>query len=331
MSAHGSAGGRGGRAAASPRAVRRLARLAAWLWLAATLAATWAILRTDPLAAPFVDRSAGRIAAATAAALTREATPEALATRLDAALAAGDLADVEALLALADRRGVRLPPATGDAARSALATRSGPLACARCAARPASCATPNQLVVCNLPFELTPLGDAAALARGGAAAAAGGDVDRLEMGLAAVGAGASLAIVATGGASAPVKAGATLLRVARRAGALAPGLAADLARGGRRSRVASDLSTLRAAAGPSDALAILRRADDAAELSRLARFAAATGPDARPALALLGKARVLRLTVRLADAAIALIALLAALAAQLGQMAGAALLRRAAR
>ena len=176
-----------------------------------------------------------------------------------------------------------------------------------------------------MPFELSPLGDANALRRAGAAWARGEPVDRVEAGLAAVGLGATAAILASGGTSAAVKAGASLLRMARRMGTLPPALlrlarraVADPAARASLRGVAGDLGRVRAAAGTATALRSLRLVEGTRDAARLARVAEAAGPRTGRTLAVLGRGRAFRATVRLSRAAAGTLALLWLCAAQAG-------------
>ena len=314
--------------------VRRALRLLALGWLAVTLAATVAIWRENPLVRPFTERTEAEIAVALDAALARTVDRPWLDRELSAAIAAEDYDRIESLLRLADTRGIA--PSDRPAAEAALDGATGPLACTRCALIPDACTSIRQVLACNLPLEMTPVGDVAALTRNGAAWATGAEVDELEAALAGAGLAATGAVLVSGGSSAGVKAGATLIRVGRRAGAIGKGLSDDLLRLARTDRAAlaaaaGEIRALRAGVGTADALAILRHADDAAEAAGLARVAKVAGADTRPALAALGKARVLRLTVRLSDHLIGAVLLALALFAQIGQIAGSLLLRRLAR
>ncbi len=71
-------------------------------------------------------------------------------------------------------------------------------------------------------MNLTPLGDLVALTREGANYVAGSPVDQVDVGIAFVGLAATGLVLASGGSSLTVKAGASLLRVAHRTGRLAP-------------------------------------------------------------------------------------------------------------
>ena len=321
-----------------------LARLALGLAaLATALANGWA-LSQHPFAAPMRDRTEAELRVALDRALAAEVDAPWLSPRLDDAVADGDADRAEILLRLADRQGIAVDDA---AARALVDARTGWRGCGRCAMDPAACATMGQLASCSLPVELTPVGDVNALRRAGVAWAAETPVDRLDVALALVGLGATGAVVVSGGGGVAVKAGATVLRVARRAGRVGRALetslgaaargvvrwdrigevvrgrraaseAVDAARIGVLSAAAGDVTRMAKAAGPGEAIALLRHADDPADLSRLARVAEAAGDGARPAMHALGPARVLRMTARLTDLAVMAVGLLALLVAQVG-------------
>ncbi|MGR3541297.1 MAG: hypothetical protein ACU0BS_07700 [Hasllibacter sp.] len=318
------------------RRARALARRAARaLPLVLTLAATAAIWSRQPLAEPFVARTQAEAALALDAALARTVTPAWLEGEVRAALAAPDPDRLIALERLSTARLVPLPAAL--AARARAATDTGAMDCLTCAARPATCPSLRATLSCNLPVELTPVGDALALGRNGVAYATGGEVDALETTLAAIGGGASVAVLVSGGSTATVKAGASLLRVARRAGRLPPSVTDEIAaaaRAGDAARLAAlgtDARRLIDAVGAEDALVLLSRARGPGDLPRLARLAETAGDRARPALAALGTARTLRLLDRLSPVAAAALALLSALVWQAGLLAARPALRGLAR
>ncbi len=173
-----------------------------------------------------------------------------------------------------------------------------------------------------------------ALSRAGVAYASGGEVDQIDLALSVVGLGATAAVLASGGTSYTVKAGASLAKLARRMGRLSPKLvemALTAARTGIRwadlpgvrsaedlSRVIhpeafkpltetlTDLSRLTAATDATTALHLLPLVDDAADARRLARSAEALGPKLVGRAEVLGKARLFRATLRLSETAWAL-------------------------
>jgi hypothetical protein len=167
-------------------------------------------------------------------------------------------------------------------------------------------------------------------------------VDRLDAGLALVGLAAAGAVVASGGTSATAKVGATLLRLARRIGAVSPRLmaglgeavtglvrwdrlsdtllgrapveaAVDSARWARLTAIAGDVGRLRENTSAAEALVLLREADTVEDLARLARVSEIAGVDTTRVMRVLGPDafRLLNRVSHLAEAAIGLVALVA--------------------
>ncbi|WP_308917746.1 hypothetical protein [Jannaschia sp. LMIT008] len=311
--------------------------------LGATLAATLWALSTNPLAAPWVERSGTDLALALERAVRLRASPRWVAGELDRAVAAGDADRAAMLLSLADD--LHLQGVPRAAAEALVASRDDWLvqakACGACMADIATCPSTTALAVCAVPFEMSPLGDANALRRAGMAWIADEPVDGLDAGFAAVGLGATGALVATGGGSATVKAGAALLRTARRMGTLTPGLVRTVGDAARARDVATlgalagDMGRVRDAVGLTGALALMRHVDGPADAARLARVADAAGAATPRAMAVLGRARVFRATVRLSRMAAGTLALAWLCVLQAGAIAaarlGGAALRWAAR
>lgn len=325
--------------------IRATARLALALWAAVCLAGALWGLAQNPLAAPFLDRSAAEARAVLTWATAREATPDWLLPRLSAAIAADDPDEVALLRDIGRDHAIPIPPDLAAEAEALIARHEGVLtqagACLRCMADLSTCPSLTLVAVCAIPFELSPAGDVAALGRQGANLATGAEVDGVEAGLATVGLAATVVALPSLGSSVPVKIGASVLRVARKARALSPGMTGALrlaARDGRRierlTAFASDVTRIAKQTSPAEALRVLRLADSPAELSRLARLTDAAGPDTRKALAVLGKARSLRMLHRLSDLAVMTAGFLLSIAAQTGTLIGAILklmLRRALR
>lgn len=332
---------------------RRLYILLRLALLAVTAGALVAALRTAPFVAPFTERTVAATRIALERAMARTVTPEWLLPRLDGALAAGDLARADMLAGLAADHAIPLPPDRIAALEALRAAESGWLNgavdCGRCALDLTECRSVGQLAACGLPLELTPVGDANALRRAAVAAAAGEDVDRLEVGLALVGLGASALVLMTGGGSGVVKVGASGLRVARRMGTLTPAFArvladaadlpvawgrlpayvagnapleavTDTARLARLGAIAGDIGVIRRNTSTADTLLLLRHVDSAEDAARLARLSDAAGPATPRVMEVLGKSRAFRAMLRLTDAAMAALALVWALAVQLGTM-----------
>lgn len=325
--------------------IRATARLALALWAAACLAGALWGLAQNPLAVPFLDRSAAEARAVLTWATAREATPEWLLPRLSAAIAADDADEVALLRDIGHDHAIPIPPDLATRAEALIARQESleaqAGACLQCMADLSTCPSLTLVAVCAIPFELSPAGDVAALGRQGVNLVTGQDFDGVEAGLAAVGLAATLVAIPSLGTSVPVKLGASVLRVARKARALSPGMTEALrlaARGGSRierlTAFASDVTRIAKQTSPAEALRVLRLADSPAELSRLARLTDAAGPDTRKALAVLGKGRSLRILHRLSDLAVMTAGLLLSIAAQIGTLAGAILklmLRRALR
>ena len=314
--------------------------------LLATLSALAWALSTNPLAAPFAKRTGAELALALERAVRRRATTEWIEAALAEAVADEDVDRAGMLLALAadlDR------PVDGAEAEALLTASEGWLAeaatCGACMVDIATCPTLAKIAACALPFEMSPLGDLNALRLAGADWARGDAVDELDAGLALVGLAATGAVIATGGTSASVKAGAGLLRVARRMGAVTPGVAralrlplrrealpavlradaplsavTDPAALARASAVAGDLGRIRARTSTAETLRLARLVEGPEDAARLARVADAMGPRTTRTLAVLGKSRVFRATLRLSRAAAATLALLWLAVAQLGMI-----------
>jgi len=334
--------------------------------LALTLWASWAVLRQAPFAEPFVARGTAELRVAMDRAMARDVTPAWLAAQIEAALAAEDPDRLAALEQAAQRAGIEPGPEQAARIAAVRARAEGWQAtaaeCLACMADVAACPSLRMLGACGVPFELSPLGDLNALRRAGTAALAGQEVDRLDLGLALAGLGATGTLALTGGGSASVKAGASALRLARRSGRLTPAFAGDLSRriaalemkpaalpahlAGRAplsavleparladlTALGGDLGRLVRNTAPQEALALLAHVESADDAARLARLSDAAGPATRGVMETLGKPRAFRLLVRLSDRAIGALLLLYGLALQLALalagLAGRALLRR---
>lgn len=305
--------------------------------IALTMACVAWIATQSPFAAPFVDRTIAQTRTAITGAMAREVDQAWLLPRIQEAVLAEDLMQLDLLLGLANDRNVLLPPqlvddiARLDAASSGFLART--TACGTCAIDITACETLVQIGTCALPFELTPAGDVNALRRASVTYIAGGDIDRLDAGLAIVGLGATGAVLATGGTSYTIKAGTSVLRMARRLGTLTAPFAArltslvgDAVRWDRMGGLATlrfgpadmvdvaklteltDIGTsLRRVANNTsvaEAVSLLRHVETAEDAARLARVSDAMGPKTRGAFEVLGSQRVFRAAVRVSDLAI---------------------------
>ena len=326
--------------------MRRAARRILVVWTLATWAATAWVLSLNPFATPLVERTAAEARAAFTRAIAIRVTPDWLVPRLQAAVADDAPDDVALYLEIAAEHGVAIPPLLAARAETVIAAHVGVIAatadCALCAWDITDCPTLAMIGLCAVPVEMTPLGDLNALRRGAADWASGAAVDRLDVGLAVVGLAATGAVVVSGGTSATAKVGASLLRMARRMGAVSPRLlgaladvvsglvlwerlpdalvgrvplesAVESARWSRLTAIAGDAGRLSANTSTAEALVLLRNADTAEDLSRLARVSDAAGSDTRKVMRVLGPDafRLLRRVSHLAELANGLVALVA--------------------
>lgn len=320
--------------------------------------AAW-IASQNPFAKVMIERSAEDVGTALDRAVTRTVDADWLVPRLERAIVDGDVDGIEVLLRLADQEGVSIPNGLLADAESAVAEVTGLLACGSCAWDMGNCATLSQLAACNLALEITPVGDINALRRGVEDSLAGQPVDRVDVGLGLIGLTATGAVAASGGITAPIKAGASLLRLSRAADMMSPGLRGavddavlgaihwdnvrvaaragtaqgalvDTTRAARIAAIAQDAARLTWNTSPADGLALMRVAGNAEELSDLVRLSDAAVDATRPGVYALGKARALRTLSRLNELALAAIAVFTLLVAQIGAV-GAMLARRALR
>ncbi len=334
--------------------LRRLAALILGLALALNGAAAWWALARSPFARPLVELSAQAARARIDRAMAARATPDWLAAQGEAALAAGDEDRMNLVLEVAQDQGMVLPRDLLLRMQDWVAANTGPLHdaadCARCAMDVAACRSIAVLGACGLAVQLTPVGDVAALWRFAAAEVSGGEVDWIDAGLGAVGVAATAGILLTGGSSYTIKAGASVLRTARRLGTLSTRLSTRLVRLGREavdwrrlgdvlagraalrdmvdaarmtelSRLAGALGTVREQTSLAETLHLLRYVDDVGDAEDLARVARAKGGRTRHALEVLGKPRTFRLLRRVSDMALLTCGLLATLAASLASAA----------
>lgn len=321
---------------------RRIARHILTLALAGSLALTAitvARIGMDPTLAPLRDASASEIDAAIAREFAR-LDPGTIPARITEHLVAPrrDWVVLQALHDLAADLGQPLPVELQSAYDAALAEDSGFWAnaanCAACTLDPAACTLSNFLI-CQAPIMLTPIGDLATILDGAIDHMAGEEVDRVAIVLSIIGLGATATVVASGGTSVAAKLGASGLKLARGMGRLSPRLTDLITRAAtdgvdwialRRARnledvaltlradafaplvsVAADLDRIRQATDTTTALHLLSRIDDAADARRLANATEAVGPRILAKAEVLGKARLLRATVRVTGVGYALI------------------------
>lgn len=329
----------------------RLRRFARWtaragltLMLVVSLALSgWSALRIsrDPLLRPVIDRVGQDLAAAVEREMAEAATPQAVTARMWVLLAQlpRNWIAIQAVEEIAVDRAIDLPADLVAARQAAWDEDSSYLsiagACLSCTVDAASCSL-SQALICNAPVAFTPVGDAIGIGKAGYAAATGGEVDRLDLALSLIGLGATVAVAATGGTSYTLKAGAGLLKLARKMSLVPPRLLAlvtEAATKGIRwdtalkwdsvtdparllnadavapvAAVASDLGRLDEALGSTRTLHLLRHIDGPDDARRLAEAVSVMGPRTIGTLEILGKSRFMRAAIRWSDEAAALVA-----------------------
>jgi len=322
---------------------RWLARLLlAGLLAVSTLSLLWSAQRivTNPLLQPVIERTAEEFVAALELELARRETAPQLIARLEALLdeSPRNWVAIQAIEALAEDLKIALPRSLSEARTAAWEEDSGYLAmagsCAMCFWDASNCAL-SEALICNAPVQMTPIGDIAGLAKAAINAATGDEIDKLDTALSAIGLGATAAAVATGGSSLTLKAGASLLKMARKMALLSPklmGFLLDVARRGIRwdealrldslsdparllrldvvrpaAELASDIGRIGTRLDPSEALMVLRHIDGPQDARRLANAVTVMGRKAVGAIEVIGKSRFMRAALRFGDEAFALI------------------------
>lgn len=204
---------------------------------------------------------------------------EALQREIDQALAANDPGLAQSFCDLAAARGMALPDEV--AARVSAAVKQQTSA-SHLASRFASGLVRGESsdfasLTGTVTGDLLVIGDVRDVVREGGRLARGEDPDRLVLGLATAGIAVTAATYVSLGGAAPVRAGLTLVKDARKAGRLGAGLAAWTERAARDVVETPELEQAVASAAalrPSAALAAARaafRADKAGELLRAAK------------------------------------------------------------
>ena len=290
----------------------------------------------NPLLAPVVDRASDEIKAVTDRMMAREATPARLTALIETRLAETprNWVALKALADVAQDQGHILPPAYAEAweTDSGFVALSGD--CLSCLWDIGTC-TLSTALICKAPILLTPVEDVRGLVKAGADYSMDRPIDQLDLGLSVIGLAASAAILASGGTSMTLKAGTATIRLARGMGRLSPALLgrltgavtdgirwADLPKvRGAEDAVAllrtdalrplaetlTDLGRVADATGPVPVLHLLPLVDDAVDARRLARASEALTVKTVSRAEVLGKSRLLRVTVRVSDTAIGLI------------------------
>ena len=120
------------------------------------LCVVW-IAAQSPFAAPLVQKTSAEIEASISAAMAREVNESWLVPRLEAAVQAKDLVQIELYVDLAIEYRIAVPADLKDAALRVVDARSGvvagALSCGACATNIERCETLAQIGVCAVPFE----------------------------------------------------------------------------------------------------------------------------------------------------------------------------------
>ena len=221
----------------------------------------------------------------------------AVAQEIESALADGDVELAASFIALAETRGIVVPPDLVERVAAAQSTREQFRRSAMRFGR--GLATGNAEGVEGLAGaatgDLLIYGDVRDLAREGTRWARGEAADPLIAGLAAVGIVVTAGAYFTSGVAAPARAGVSLFKAARRTGKVGVSLAADVGRvvrsgGGRKALAAfADLGKIESKAGARVAIEGMRHADDVADLARVGRLAEKNGRTTLAILKTLGR------------------------------------------
>ncbi|MCK0198572.1 hypothetical protein MWN34_16855 [Ancylobacter sp. 6x-1] len=254
-------------------------------------------------------------------------TPDNLAQDIESALAGGDTELAASFVALADDRGLAVDPAVRARVADESAQAHSMLATALSAGHGFLTGEVDggASLAGSAAGDLIGWGDVRDLTREGYHAATGVPVDPLVVGLAGVGLAATAATFGSGLVLAPMRAGLTTFKVARRAGVMGAGFVGDVARllrearpalpvaaegadiarigaktgakagatagaaGRSLVRMAGDLGMVQAKAGTRATLQGIKVLDSAGDTTRLARLAEKKGPATLAILTKLGR------------------------------------------
>jgi hypothetical protein len=217
------------------------------------------------------------------------------------ALAADDADLAQSFADLAADRGVAIDPALADAVKQAQVRAGSATHIAGRFVQGLWTGEPVDMAsLAGTAFgDLFVFGDIRDAAREGTRYLTGQQADPWILGLAGAGLAITAGTYATLGASAPARAGLTVVKAARRTGKLNPVLAVRLARdvvkvenAGGLVELAGNVGRVETKAGTQAALEGLKIAESPEDVARLARLAAAKGPKTRAIVKLLGRAAI---------------------------------------
>ncbi len=234
-------------------------------------------------------------------ALGRVFNQDVAAREIQSALAAGDNDLAQSFIELAADRGVTVDPALLDQVKDAQAKAGSVTGIAGRFMRGLWTGEPTDAasLAGTAVGDLFVFGDIRAAAREGTRYLTGQKADPWILGLASVGIAITAGTYATLGASAPARAGLTLVKAARRTGRLNPVLAVRVARdvvkveeAGGLAELVGNVGRVETKAGTQAALDSLKVAEGPQDVSRLARLATAKGTKTRAIIKLLGRAAI---------------------------------------
>jgi hypothetical protein len=254
-------------------------------------------------------------------------------TEIEAALVANDADLAMSIVELAHDRRVNVDPVLEAKANAAAANAASGLAKAKRFARGFVTGEPSDGVSLagTLTGDLFVFGDLRDAAREGLRLARGEKADELILGLACVGIAITAGTYASGGVTAPVRAGISLVKAARRTGRLGAGLTAYLGhslrrlaksdeieavvtkaslaepavaiRGARQAvktgragglwQLAHDVGRVQSKAGTRAAFDVVKLAETPQDISRFARLAEKEGGKTRAIIKILGRGAIL--------------------------------------
>jgi len=210
--------------------------------------------------------------------------------------------------------------------------------CLACTLDPAACEL-SPVLWCRAPVDLTPVGDIVGVVRESKHYVLGEDVDMFELGLSAIGLGATVLAPITGGTSTSIKVSASVAKTANRMRRISPSLlklikrtfrnaidwriladssfgnySTDIGRAINREEIRpimtiiGKLGNIRASVGIRDTLYLMKSIDTPEDTRAIARFADVMKERSVGVFEILGKNRVIRSTMRYSDEVIGCIA-----------------------
>ena len=239
---------------------------------------------------------------------------------------------INSLLEIAENRAVPISERTQEDLENANSSDHSFLnttsECVRCAWDTSSCHSASSMA-CGLAVNITPVGDVAGIARAGTAHWLGEDVDEIDVALSIVGLGSTALSIGSGGTSLTVKAGAGLLKFAHLSGNMPASITRVLTNAARHGvdwaglrsvrnvddlksiiridaltpawNASSSIGEIINRSSVAQGLYLLRVSESPTELRSISRAATVWEDETAGFLRLLGKNRVVRSSLRLAD------------------------------